>query len=544
MTQDHPYQVLARKYRPQNFSQLVGQDVLVKSLSQAIESNKIPHAFIFSGVRGVGKTTTARILARAFNCVGIDGNGGPTIAPCGQCKPCLSVGSGQHMDVIEMDAASHTSVDDIRELIDAARYKAVELRTKVYIIDEVHMLSKSAFNALLKTLEEPPPHLKFIFATTEIHKVPATILSRCMRIDLKRIDLKSQVAYLNDVVKSENADADEQSLTLIARASEGSMRDALSLLDQALLVSNFKLTQESVASMLGIGNREKVLDLFEEIISGNAHALETFEQLYNDGADALALIQDLLDLCFILSRLKVSSHTLPEHHLLITNPTRINDLQKRLSIGSLHKLWQEFFDGIKKVASANAPHQTAEMILIKALCFDEISQPSVVNNSSTKSLDLPSLEKKTDTTKIILDAPLPTEAANTQDEKNIPSQEKSAPEKQETFSDLVNFLEQKREVLTASHLRNDVHLIEYRYGFLKFSPSPSLPKDFAAKLSRMLCDLTDQSWTILPTNDEEGSATLAQQEKNAIKERRELSLQDDVVQSFMEHFPNAKLAEK
>ena len=302
-----PYRVLARKYRPSTFAELIGQDALVRTLTNAFAQNRIAHAFMLTGVRGVGKTTTARIVARALNCIGPDGKGGPTITPCGRCDNCLAIAADRHVDVLEMDAASNNGVEDIRELIDGVRYAPGAARYKVYIIDEVHMLSKPAFNALLKTLEEPPPHVKFIFATTEIRKVPVTVLSRCQRFDLRRIDADVLIDHFNRIATAESVEVEPAAMAMIARAADGSARDGLSLLDQAIARGAGAVTAEQVRDMLGLADRAVVLDLYEAALGGDAkHALEILGRLHAAGADAAAIIDDLLDLTHLLTRLRLA----------------------------------------------------------------------------------------------------------------------------------------------------------------------------------------------------------------------------------------------
>ena len=304
---DAAYQVLARKYRPETFVDLVGQDAMVRTLRNAFEADRIAQAFMMTGIRGTGKTSTARIIAKGMNCIGVDGTGGPTTEPCGQCEHCVAIMEGRHVDVLEMDAASNTSVNDIREIIDSVHYRAASARYKIYIIDEVHMLSNSAFNALLKTLEEPPGHVKFIFATTEIRKVPVTVLSRCQRFDLRRIEPEVMIAMLRKIAAAENAEIADDALALITRAAEGSARDATSLLDQAISHGAGKTTVDQVRAMLGLADRGRVMDLFDSILKGDAAAaLTELGAQYADGADPMAVLRDLAEITHWVSVVKIT----------------------------------------------------------------------------------------------------------------------------------------------------------------------------------------------------------------------------------------------
>ena len=303
---NNQYVVLARKYRPQNFEDLLGQDALVQSLTNAIQNNRLHHAYILTGIRGVGKTTTARLIARALNFIGEDGKGGPSIHPCGVCDNCKAIASGRHMDVMELDAASHTGVDDVRELLDSARYAPTNGRYKIYIIDEVHMLSKGAFNALLKTLEEPPAHVKFIFATTEIRKVPVTILSRCQRFDLQRLSIETLTHLFDKILKNENIPAEEETLQIIAKAADGSARDGLSLLDQAIVLSNGAINTETVKKMLGLADRGQTLSLFENLIKGNMEdVLSAISEQYTNCATPMIILQDLINITHDMAKIKI-----------------------------------------------------------------------------------------------------------------------------------------------------------------------------------------------------------------------------------------------
>ena len=334
-----PYRVLARKYRPQSFAELIGQDAMVRTLGNAIERDRLAHAFLLTGVRGVGKTSTARLIAKALNCVGPDGQGGPTIEPCGVCEPCRAIAEGRHIDVVEMDAASHTGVDDVREIIEAVRYAAVSARYKVYIVDEVHMLSKNAFNALLKTLEEPPPHVKFLFATTEINKVPVTVLSRCQRFDLRRIPAEKLAAHFREVAAKEGVEVEPEALALIARAAEGSARDGLSILDQAIAHGPGGVTADQVRTMLGLSDRGAIRNLLGVILSGDASAaLAALRDQYDLGVEPHAVLRGLLESVHGITRAKVGGAADPAQSA--EEREAYSDWASRLSYAAVHRLWQ------------------------------------------------------------------------------------------------------------------------------------------------------------------------------------------------------------
>src|SRR6202453_1028074 len=363
-----PYRVLARKYRPTTFDDLIGQEAMVRTLRNAFAAGRVAHAFMLTGVRGVGKTTTARIIARALNCIGPDGAAKtPTIHPCGVCDPCVAIAESRHVDVQEMDAASRTGIDDIREIIEGVRYAPASARYKVYIVDEVHMLSKQAFNGLLKTLEEPPPHVKFIFATTEIRKVPVTVLSRCQRFDLRRIETDELVKHLAAIAAKEHVAIELAALASIARAAEGSVRDALSLLDQAIAHGEGgEITAENVRAMLGLVDRGRVLDLFEKVMGGRiAEALNELSELYDRGADPLAVMQDLLETTHFLTRVKVAPGAEGFFDGGSGEAKRATEIASKLSVPALTRAWQILLKGLFEVRDATRPIAAAEMALIR-----------------------------------------------------------------------------------------------------------------------------------------------------------------------------------
>jgi DNA polymerase-3 subunit gamma/tau len=374
-----PYRVLARKYRPSDFSSLIGQEAMVQTLSNAIASGRLAHAFILTGVRGVGKTSTARIIARALNCTGTDGNGEPTANPCGVCENCIAIAEDRHVDVMEMDAASRTGVDDIRELIDGVLYRPVSARYKIYIIDEVHMLSRNAFNALLKTLEEPPEHVKFIFATTEIRRVPVTVLSRCQRFDLRRVKYDVLVDHFAGIAETEGAAISRGAIGLIARAADGSVRDGLSLLDQAIAHSGpeTEINEDIVRDMLGVAERVQVFDLFEQLMKGEiADALTRFDSMYHAGADPVTILQDLAELTHWLTRLKAAPETAEATPTSDLDLTRGRDVSARLAMSSLARTWQMLLKGLSEVRSAPSAAQAAEMVLVRIAYAAELPSPA------------------------------------------------------------------------------------------------------------------------------------------------------------------------
>ena len=379
---DTAYQVFARKYRPSAFVDLIGQDVMVQTLTNAICKGRLAQAYILTGVRGVGKTSTARIIARALNCSGADGDGGPTPTPCGVCENCTAIAEDRHVDVLEMDAASRTGVDDIREVIEGVRYRPTSARFKIYIIDEVHMLSRHAFNALLKTLEEPPEHVKFVFATTEIRKVPVTVLSRCQRFDLRRVDTEMLKKHFAFVADSEGAQISDGALHLISRASEGSVRDGLSLLDQAVSHANpegGEIGEEEVRAMLGLADRLRSFLLLEETMAGNvSQALEILDQLYREGSDPLAILEDLLDITHWLTRIKIVPSAAQAIEVPEIERVKGRDLESQLTMATLARCWQMLLKGVDEVRLAPSPIQAAEMLIVRLAHTADLPTPEEV----------------------------------------------------------------------------------------------------------------------------------------------------------------------
>lgn len=571
-----PYRVLARKYRPSDFTSLIGQEAMVQTLSNAIASGRLAHAFILTGVRGVGKTTTARIIAKALNCSGTDGNGEATAEPCGVCENCVSISEDRHVDVMEMDAASRTGVEDIRELIDGVLYRPVSARYKVYIIDEVHMLSRNAFNALLKTLEEPPEHVKFIFATTEIRRVPVTVLSRCQRFDLRRVKFDVLVDHFALISEKEGANITRGAIGLIAHAADGSVRDGLSLLDQAIAHSGpeTEIGEDIVRDMLGVAERVKVFDLFEQLMKGEiAAALEHFDSMYHAGADPGTILQDLAELTHWLTRLKAAPDAAEATPTSDLDLTRGRDVSSRLPMSVLARTWQILLKGLAEVRTAHSAAQAAEMVLIRIAYAAELPTPveaiaSLANEPEKAAAPLPPTPKPTpepaatdEVAEVSVEAisapPPPSEPVQVDPVPQTdgptalaiqPSREpvdtgfEGQPGIPATFEDMVALFSANGEPLLHAYLVNNVHLVKYEIGKISLRVSDEGPKDLAKHLSRCLNDWTGRAWFI-EASREEGAATLQQQREDAAAERREAAIAHPLVQKTLEAFPGAKVAD-
>ncbi len=541
-TSDETYRVLARKYRPRGLDGLVGQDALVRTLRNAFASGRIAQAYLLTGVRGVGKTTTARIIARMLNCVGPDGTGGPTAEPCGVCDNCVAITEDRHVDVIEMDAASHTGVDNMRELLESSRYRPVSARYKVYVMDEVHMLSQGAFNALLKTLEEPPEHLKFVFATTELRKIPATILSRCQRFDLRRIDAGVLAEYFSSLVEQESAKVTPEAMALIARAADGSARDGLSILDQAMAQGGDEVTEDQVRDMLGLADRGQTFDLYEALMAGDiAGALDSLERQYAAGVDPQIVLQDLLDLTHWLTRLKVSPESAESAAVAQLERDRGGDLAKRLSMPVLTRAWQILLKGIGEARQAPQPMQAVEMVLVRLAYAADLPSPADAIKALTEGTSAagPSITKAVQ--------PQPAPAQPVSSKPAIQSAPAAAPAKPpqpkaevRTFSDLIALAEDLGELRLASCLRNNVHLVHLEPGKLEFRPDENAPPHLAQQLSSHLEKWTGNRW-IVAVSSEAGEATVAEQERLAEVKRRKEAEQDPLVAEALETFPGARV---
>ena len=527
------YRVLARKYRPQTFSDLIGQETLVKTLANALQYGRLAHAFVLTGVRGIGKTTTARIIAKGLNCVGEDGQGGPTINPCGMCSNCLSITEDRHVDVLEMDAASRTGVDDIREIIDGVRYKPVAARYKVYIIDEVHMLSKNAFNALLKTLEEPPENVKFIFATTEIRKVPITVLSRCQRFDLRRISIEDLINLFSAICEKENIKADSEALRLIARAADGSARDGLSLLDQSMALTDDQISPELVQKMLGLGDKKELFDLFEEVMQGNLpEALSRVGNLNALGSDPLQIAQDLLEITHLVTKFKVASKVVGE---IVTDLEieRGNYLATKLPMVQLGRCWQMLLKGIGEIQQASSQLAALEMVLIRLAYLAEPNKPD--ETVERANLDI---KKKVNVSQINSDETSKQEITILESRSN----ELSHPQglRDIAFADIVDLFEKKREGVIHSKLVTKVRLVSVAACRLEIMETNEIDNKFAVQVSKLLGEWTGQDWMVSVV-DIEGEKTMQQQMLEKQRSMKSVAAQDPLVARIIETFPGATI---
>jgi DNA polymerase III subunit gamma/tau len=561
------YKVLARKYRPSDFTGLIGQEALVRTLSNAFATGRIAHAFMLTGVRGVGKTTTARIIARALNCIGPDGKRTePTIHPCGECEPCRAIAESRHVDVQEMDAASRTGIDDVREIIEGVRYAPASARYKVYIIDEVHMLSKQAFNGLLKTLEEPPPHVKFVFATTEIRKVPVTVLSRCQRFDLRRIESADLIAHFKSIAQQENVAIEDAALALIARAAEGSVRDGLSLLDQAIAhVEAKSITAETVRAMLGLADRGRILDLFEKTLSGQLpEALGALNELYDRGADPLAVMQDLLEITHFLTRIKVAPGAEGYFDGASSEAARAAAMAAKLSVPTLTRTWTMLLKGLFEVRDAARPVQAAEMALIRLAYAadlpptDKLVRDLLENGTPAANSPRPHppLEGRGPVTSARQGdgGPSAREARNGEGAARSAVQTnlgnpRSAPQpapapasapRLASLEDLAALAQAKGAPLLKVHIENDMHLVKLEPGRIEFRPSERAPRTLAGDLKQRLKDWTGQPWQVSVAR-EGGAPTIAEQKKAAKAARVERVLQEPLVRAVMDRFPGAEI---
>jgi DNA polymerase III subunit gamma/tau len=519
-----PYRVLARKYRPQNFAELIGQDAMVQTLGNAIKRDRLAHAFLMTGVRGVGKTSTARLIAKALNCIGADGQGGPTISPCGVCEPCVAIAEGRYIDVIEMDAASHTGVDDVREIIEAVRYAANSARYKIYIIDEVHMLSKNAFNALLKTLEEPPAHVKFLFATTEVNKVPVTVLSRCQRFDLKRIPADLLASHFGEVCRKETVQAEDEALTLIAQAAEGSVRDGLSILDQAIAHADMEgdgqVTADQVRNMLGLSDRAAVRRLFGMVLAGDAqNVLAEARAQYSLGVEPAATLAGLLREVHLVTLAKLGSPhdpALPEEAR-----AQIDEWSDRLTFPLLHRLWQLLLKGHEEVSRATLPLESCDMALLRVLHGAAMPDPG----------ELARLLKEGGPT---IAAPAISTPASSP-AASLPVSQIPA-----DFAALLKQLGANGHVMLESTLHDVVRVIDYAPPLLVYQLAGPVMPGFEAQLRDALFQVTGTRWD-LEAREGEAPPTMLERAKAAEAEAERELMESPLVKAALAAFPDAQV---
>jgi DNA polymerase-3 subunit gamma/tau len=556
-----PYRVLARKYRPSSFEDLIGQDAVVRTVSNAFETGRIPQAWILTGVRGVGKTTTARILARALNYELPDGSvKGPTIHMRELGVHCQAIMESRHMDVLEMDAASHTGVDDVRQINDSVRYAPASARYKVYIIDEVHMLSTAAFNAFLKTLEEPPEHAKFVFATTEIRKVPVTVLSRCQRFDLRRVEADVLMRHLSNIAKKESVEIEPEALGIIARAAEGSVRDSLSLLDQAIAHAAGSVRAEEVRQMLGLADRTRVIDLFESLVRGDiASAFTEFRAQYDVGADPIVVLSDLAEFVNFVTRVKIVPATADNVAFSETERLRARDFASKLSMRVLSRMWQMLLKGITEAQAATRPAAAAEMVLVRIAYVADLPTPDeairmIEQNggaSPAPTAGAASRSQSVPTASAIASAPARASAmprtapeASARPQMMAPQPEaQSAPARKiSSFPELVALAGEKRDLMTKSALETDVRLVRFEDGRLEIALERNAQRTLVNDLSRKLEQWTNRRWTVVVSN-EAGQATLREQSLLARNERERAAEADPRVKEVLARFPGSKLVE-
>jgi DNA polymerase III subunit gamma/tau len=517
------YRVLARRYRPRTFEDLIGQDSMVRILSNAFELNRVAHAFLFTGVRGVGKTTAARIVSRGLNCIKSQM---PTIAPCGECESCIAAKNDRHVDIIEIDAASHTGVDDMRELTEGVRYKPSVGRYRIYIIDEVHMLSTAAFNALLKTLEEPPEHTKFIFCTTEIRKIPVTVLSRCQKFDLRRVSNTTLAKHLKNISEKEKVLIDEESLNLIVRSSDGSVRDALSLLDQAISISNSDIKEESVKTMLGLSDKSKVWDLFDSLMEGDSlKVINNFEALLKAGSDPILLIEELMVVCHSVTRAIAAPSLDVSQNMSEFEVKRSQKSAKRLNIPSATKCWQLLLKGYSEIQSTYSVKEATEMILLRIAYAANL--PDLKN-----LIEQSKLKKKSDLSNENKGILIKKESINIISDNAF-----------ETYEELLRFIKDKKELSFYTMLIDNIHVIEYKPFYIKLSFILKEYNDILEKIRKSLLVITNNHWKLEVVENTKTYNSISEKiesEQNAIKNKIKDNL---LVKSIMDEFPDSEIIE-
>jgi DNA polymerase-3 subunit gamma/tau len=548
------YRVLARKYRPTTFADLIGQEVLVRTLTNAFQSGRIAHAFILTGIRGIGKTTTARIIARGLNCIGPDGNGEPTTTPCGVCPNCKMIAEDRHVDVIEMDAASRTGVDDIRDIIDSVQYAPVSGRYKVYIIDEVHMLSKNAFNALLKTLEEPPPHVKFIFATTEIRKIPVTIISRCQRFDLRRLDTDGLAAHLVDIAARESISLPEECAQLIAASAEGSVRDALSMLDQAIAMHTDEtgatnLTAESLRNMLGMADKSHMFALLQHVLEGRSEeALQLAADMSAGAADSAMMLGDLLEITHYLTRLKAAPKLAADVHYSGAEQELGKVMAEKISVASLTRAWQILCKANEEMRFSNNPKASFDMLLVRLAYASQLPTPAALIRSVQNGSFVPAAAPAprpgnvqslptANTHGPIAATPRTSSAGATALAPVLQPNPISVPQ---DFQEVVALFEQHREPILMAHLRQDLRLVNFTVGRIAFQPAGYIAPDVPVRIQRKLNEWTGMRWSIAIV-DAQGEATLAEQQEAEKARALEYAANHPHVRAVLDAFTDAEI---
>ncbi len=537
MTEEKKYKVLARKYRPQKFEDLIGQELLVKILSNAINNDRLAHAYILTGVRGVGKTTTARLIAMSINCKNRDKK---NCEPCGNCDSCKSTTSDSNLDVIEIDAASNTGVDDIREIIDNVKYKPVIGDYKIFIIDEVHMLSKSAFNALLKTLEEPPEHVKFIFVTTEIKKVPITVLSRCQRFDLHRIENKILSDHLLKISKLENIDIDLDAISLIVRSADGSARDGLSLLDQAITSPNEKVDSQSVISMLGLADREKIFNLVEIILEGDAlGAMNKYKELYELGADISMIFDELLNVVHFLVQIKIAPDLKDDIYIPEFERNKGAELSSKITLNNLNIIWQILFKGYQELQNSSHLYQHGEMIILRIIYLHDGPSPEDL----IKKMDKEVVEKEP----LKKNLELQNEANESNKILNFNENKKEILPKEnvnikhvQDFRHFVDMFFKNREGLLHTKLYNDVQLVSFKEGAVTLNTSKINDSGFNRTVAKLISKWTGRIWQIHSSSSNLGKSL---HDEDIINQQKEIEIMKNhpEVKKILKEFPESKI---
>jgi len=535
------YRVLARKYRPLTFGNLIGQETLVQTLKNSIVNNRIAHAYLLTGVRGVGKTTTARLIAMSLNC---EARSPESSEPCGKCKQCISIRGDHNIDVIEMDAASRTGVDDIREIIDNVKYKPVNCKYKIFIIDEVHMLSKSAFNALLKTLEEPPPHIKFIFATTEVKKIPITIISRCQRFDLHRIETDNLIMHFNNIADKEKIKIDKEAMALIVRAADGSVRDGLSLFDQAIANAKDKISTDTIISMLGLADRGNIFDLLDAIFSGDAkNSLKIYNKIYQAGADVLMIFDELLKVTHFLTKIKISPDIKDDIHIPEFERSKGTEMAENISMSSLGIVWQVLFKGYQELQSGFHLFQHGEMLIIRLIYLYEGPSPDDLvkkiddkieeNEHKNESIVIKSSNNKTPATinKVI-------ETENNSQVDTAAKLSNSIPVK--SFRQFVDLFYQKKEGMLHTYLYNNVKLVSFKEGEIYINSEAIADPHFSRTIAKFISKWTGRIWQVSTSSSNIGK-TLYEEDLLTQQKEIEIMKNEPQIKRILNKYPGVKI---